>query len=368
MKHCLCLLLSLLLTAASCAPVENTAEPAPETSVPVPTVLADPTPLNEALLHQEVYALWSDSLSFDIMPYLPNNMFDPEAPWRVFATSDEDRLWLPQCRDALSDAAASALIAAAEKYASGCAKQLAFSYDVQCPNWQMIYAAVCARFSADEANRALNLLFELDANIPEQSDDAAVIELRIYPLPYKQALRNICPDDSAYMSACFTYSYALTVYDEAAVEADYVQPPAEGNLASGITWPLASHTRLRKTWYYGRSNNTRKHTGTDIWAKEGTEIYSCTDGTVTFVGFGQGMGNAVIITDDFGYEFHYYHMVNLTDFLTAGDRVTAGELIGHVGNTGNSDLDHLHLTIAAPDGTYVNPYPYLAAIQPRKSA
>lgn len=104
--------------------------------------------------------------------------------------------------------------------------------------------------------------------------------------------------------------------------------------------------------------------GTDIWAAENTEIYSCTDGIVTFIGSNSVMGNAVIVEDDYGYEYHYYHMVRLTDFLKEGDSVSAGDLVGHVGNTGNSARDHLHLTIIAPDGYYVNPYPYLAAIEP----
>ena len=46
----------------------------------------------------------------------------------------------------------------------------------------------------------------------------------------------------------------------------------------------------------------------------------------------------------------------------AGDYCTLRKI--HVGNTGNSARDHLHLTIIAPDGYYVNPYPYLEPIEP----
>ena len=69
-----------------------------------------------------------------------------------------------------------------------------------------------------------------------------------------------------------------------------------------------------------------------------------------------GAGNYVLVLDDWGYEYHYYHMVRLTSFLTPGERVMAGDVIGHVGNTGNSDANHLHLTIVNPDGSYLNPY------------
>ena len=131
-----------------------------------------------------------------------------------------------------------------------------------------------------------------------------------------------------------------------------------------LLWPLASHIRLRKTWYADRDGGKRRHTGTDIWADEGVEIYSCTSGTVTGVYYSDKSGNAVVVTDDYGYEFHYYHMVTLTDFLAPGDRVEAGDLIGHVGNTGNSALDHLHLTIISDDGVLINPYPYLLEARP----
>ena len=57
-------------------------------------------------------------------------------------------------------------------------------------------------------------------------------------------------------------------------------------------------------------------------------------------------------------------MIRLTDFLQPGDAVKAGELIGRVGNTGNSSRDHLHLTIVAPSGQYIDPYPYLAPLEP----
>jgi murein DD-endopeptidase MepM/ murein hydrolase activator NlpD len=44
--------------------------------------------------------------------------------------------------------------------------------------------------------------------------------------------------------------------------------------------------------------------------------------------------------------------------------VDAGQLIGHVGSTGNSACNHLHLTIVSPDGIIINPYPYLRKAKP----
>ena len=58
-------------------------------------------------------------------------------------------------------------------------------------------------------------------------------------------------------------------------------------------------------------------------------------------------------------QYHYYHMVEVSDLVCAGDSVKRGDPVGLAGNTGNSTANHLHLAIIAPNGMYVNPYPYL---------
>lgn len=160
------------------------------------------------------------------------------------------------------------------------------------------------------------------------------------------------------------YAYLLTVYDDAGRFQTYREPKDVKAHLSGITSPVAGN--IRKTWFAGRDNGTRKHTGTDILAPEDTPIYSATAGTVSVINTGSGAGNYVVVTDAAGYEYHYYHMVRRTDFLREGDTVKAGSLIGHVGNTGNSSANHLHLTIIHPNGQYINPYPYLVAAAKRK--
>ena len=83
------------------------------------------------------------------------------------------------------------------------------------------------------------------------------------------------------------------------------------------------------------------------------------------MGSTRGGGNSVVVEDDYGFMFYYHHMVRPTDFLAEGERVEAGQLIGHVGNTGNSSVNHLHLAIASPYGILINPYPYLLAVKPK---
>ena len=321
-----------------------------ETASPAPT----PTPIDLEQVEEEVSGLWNAALS--MREYVPEGLLEGGES-RFLAGDDESRAWLPECQKAVEGQ----LRAALEQLKADAEEQwgAAVETELTAPNWQMIYTALMTEGSVEGCEAVLQQLTTPTVEASAQ-DGVLKVTVTVGPYDYKEAARLMSEE----MSAKFLYSYVLTVYDEAGREVDYTARQETGNLALGIVWPLESYTNLRKTWYAARDKGARKHTGTDIWAAEGTEIYSCTDGTVLFVGSDRRMGNAVIIEDQYGYEYHYYHMVRLTDFLQPGDQVEAGQLIGHVGNTGNSVRNHLHLTIVAPDGYFVDPYPYLEAIAP----
>jgi murein DD-endopeptidase MepM/ murein hydrolase activator NlpD len=122
-----------------------------------------------------------------------------------------------------------------------------------------------------------------------------------------------------------------------------------------VAHPLPGGT-IKNGWYDPRSRRTRLHVGTDIRASARTPILSTTDGTVLYVGFMPIPGNFVIVVDPFGYEYHYYHMYEISTFVSEGDTVKQGQQIGRVGSTGNSVAYHLHLGLVSPDGRYLNPY------------
>jgi murein DD-endopeptidase MepM/ murein hydrolase activator NlpD len=113
---------------------------------------------------------------------------------------------------------------------------------------------------------------------------------------------------------------------------------------------------IKNGWYDPRSHRTRLHTGTDIRVSAKTPILSITDGVVLHVGFLPIPGNYVIIRDPSGYEYHYYHMYEISTFVKEGDVVKQGQQIGRVGSTGNSVAYHLHVGLVSPDGVYLNPY------------
>lgn len=357
------LLALLLLSGCTPAPVESKPSAAPiQQASPAPmSALWDKESLCAAFIK-----LWEEASGPTPGEYIPENMFSQNDPWQLFGTTLSEREWLPAMAEDIKLQLTQMLQSTAEELiTSPQAPSFTWEIQINAPSWQLLLTLLQASTSIDEAAAYMKASLALSVTARELPDGSYALLLALDPLPYKQALA--LPDSSAQaiMRRSFSYSYSLTVFDENATEQDeYIQPPAEGNLASGISWPLSQHTRLRKTWYADRDGGQRKHTGTDIWAPEDADIYSCTDGTVSYIGYSDGTGYAVIVTDQYGYEFHYYHMVRETTFLNEGDAVKAGALIGHVGNTGNSSLDHLHLTIVAPNGLYINPYPYLKAVEP----
>lgn len=100
----------------------------------------------------------------------------------------------------------------------------------------------------------------------------------------------------------------------------------------------------------------RMHTGMDFAAKIGTPIYATGDGVVKFAGSdASGYGTYVILDHGYGYQTLYGHMSKLR--TTQGKRVKRGEIIGEIGNTGQSTGPHLHYEVIYR-GQKVNPINY----------
>ncbi len=103
----------------------------------------------------------------------------------------------------------------------------------------------------------------------------------------------------------------------------------------------------------GASTN---HKGVDLAAASGTPIYATRAGTVTIARASSTAGNYVTINHGDGYSSVYMHMTSYV--VSAGQSVSAGQLIGYVGSTGISTGPHLHFGITY-NGTYVNPALYV---------
>ncbi|WP_397541423.1 DUF5930 domain-containing protein [Roseovarius salis] len=102
----------------------------------------------------------------------------------------------------------------------------------------------------------------------------------------------------------------------------------------------------------------RMHKGSDFAAKHGTPIYATADGIVTHAKWLSGYGRLVKIKHDFGMETRYAHMSRIR--VKKGQRVSRGDRIGDMGNTGRSTGTHLHYEVRV-DGKAVNPMTYIKA-------
>jgi murein DD-endopeptidase MepM/ murein hydrolase activator NlpD len=131
-------------------------------------------------------------------------------------------------------------------------------------------------------------------------------------------------------------------------------------LRPGYAFPVAGKHNYVNTFGAPRSD-VPVHVGNDIFAAFGTPIVAVADGRIYRVGTLKISGNRLWLRDKKGYRYFYCH---LSDFAAAaynGADVHAGEVIGFVGNTGDAEPTppHLHFEVHMPNGSVVDPYPYL---------
>ena len=93
-----------------------------------------------------------------------------------------------------------------------------------------------------------------------------------------------------------------------------------------------------------------------MMAAYNTKLVAMNSGTVRVNSHSLG-GRQVYVFGDDGVTYYYAHMANWASGLRTGQRVSKGQLIGYVGDSGNAaGTPHLHLGMIA-GGVYVNPYP-----------
>ncbi len=98
------------------------------------------------------------------------------------------------------------------------------------------------------------------------------------------------------------------------------------------------------------------HAGVDFSAPKGTPVFATGNGKVIRVRRSKrGYGNNIEIDHGYGYHTFYAHLSKFN--VRRGEKVTRGQLIGYVGNTGKSTAPHLHYEIRK-NGRTVNPIYY----------
>ena len=109
-------------------------------------------------------------------------------------------------------------------------------------------------------------------------------------------------------------------------------------------------------------NDYRVHTGIDITAENASAVLCCADGTVTSVFDDPMMGMTVVVTHAEGVESVYKNLSEeLSEGITAGKTLAAGDVIGAVGDTALVECEeesHLHFELKL-NGENVDPLEYI---------
>ena len=129
--------------------------------------------------------------------------------------------------------------------------------------------------------------------------------------------------------------------------------------------PLAMplQTRFRLTSGFGGRNDpingaARMHEGLDLAGDYGSAIYATADGTVTYAGWEGGYGRLIKIRHIQGIETRYGHLSQID--VQVGQKISRGEKIGDMGNSGRSTGTHLHYEVRL-SGKPVNPMTFIRA-------
>ena len=153
-------------------------------------------------------------------------------------------------------------------------------------------------------------------------------------------------------------------------------PPAAVALPSGLVVPVqgVAPSSLAPTFDDDRGEG-RVHEALDIMAPAGTPVLAVADGHVEKLFDSERGGLTIYQFEPSGrWSYYYAHLQSYAPGLEEGQALKRGQVIGHVGSTGNADpaAPHLHFAVFAltPEkqwwtGEPVNPYPLLTGTTPR---
>ncbi|SEV82972.1 murein hydrolase activator EnvC family protein [[Clostridium] fimetarium] len=185
--------------------------------------------------------------------------------------------------------------------------------------------------------------------------DAKAVELKKLSEKVSQANANATQlqNDKKKQEAEITAMEATIKAAEAAAKAS--GGPAMNYDGGKFLWPVPNSHRI--TSYFGEmEDRSVSHNGLDIGAAtsgvSGDKIVAAYDGVVTIAAYSTSAGNWIWINHGDGLYTVYMH--NSQMLVAVGAKVTKGQVIALMGNTGNSTGAHLHFGVRV-DGVFVNP-------------
>ena len=128
---------------------------------------------------------------------------------------------------------------------------------------------------------------------------------------------------------------------------------------ANIIWPLPGDHTIHS--YFGprkapTAGASTYHRGLDIGGAYGLSIVAALSGTVETVSYDRSSGHYVVINHGGGVKTKYLHCSKTLVYV--GQKVTQGETIAKVGDSGVATGPHLHFSLVI-NGSFVDPYPYL---------
>lgn len=124
-------------------------------------------------------------------------------------------------------------------------------------------------------------------------------------------------------------------------------------------WPVDNARLSRGFLPRGTKKKKKPHLGIDLAAPRGTPILAAQNGVIIYSGREfKGYGKMIMIENGNGWATLYAHLDKF--FVTEGQKVRRGEVIGAMGNTGRSTGSHLHFEIRRQSGP-IDPLPFLPA-------
>lgn len=161
-------------------------------------------------------------------------------------------------------------------------------------------------------------------------------------------------------------------YYRLSLSLDLESPSSTTGVNNLWQWPVPGYDESDITSRMG-TRGDGVHKGIDIAAPTGVEVVATRSGRVVSVykdcqhtntrgdTCGGGYGNNIYIDHGDGYSSRYAHLTDV--YVDSRQEVTAGQVIGTIGSTGDSSGPHLHFEILY-DRVHVNPEDYISSKSP----
>lgn len=127
------------------------------------------------------------------------------------------------------------------------------------------------------------------------------------------------------------FTYGFTLYSNSVIS-DSNDTISHQFSSSNFFWPTPNYTQITSPFGYRKSpfnGKTSYHSGIDIGAPQGSNVYSAFSGTVTYIGFSGANGFSIRISNNF-FEATYSHL-SPHFMVYLGQEILIGDLIAVVG-------------------------------------